>query len=80
MAYDSEKKETRDNTNGWSQGDGISMVLGEGKKPGGEEVSVGLVYAPRITDRPTLSKWHWEYDALSERHWEYGAGLMWPSG
>jgi hypothetical protein len=29
-----ERKETRDNTNCRSQGDGISMVLGEGKKPG----------------------------------------------
>jgi hypothetical protein len=50
-----ERKETRDNADGRSQGDGISMVLGEGEKPGGEQVSITLVYAPpRITDRPTM--------------------------
>jgi hypothetical protein len=48
-----ERIETRDNTNGRSKGNGISTVLGEGKKTGGEEVSVRLVYNPRIADRPT---------------------------
>ncbi len=47
-----ERKETRDNTNCHSQGDKISTFLGESKKSGGEEVSIRLVYTPRITDRP----------------------------
>ncbi len=46
MKCSHKRKETKDNTNGRRKGDGISMVLGEGKKPGGEEVSVRLVYAP----------------------------------
>jgi hypothetical protein len=37
------KKESRDSVNGRGYGDGTSMVLGEGKKPGGEEVSFCLL-------------------------------------
>jgi hypothetical protein len=37
------KTESRDSVNGRGYGDGTSMVLGEGKKPSGEEVSFSLL-------------------------------------
>jgi hypothetical protein len=38
-----EKKEFRDSVDGGGSGDGTSMVLGEGKKPSGEEVSYSIL-------------------------------------
>jgi hypothetical protein len=42
MKHLCEKKEPRDSVDGIGYGNGTSMVLGEGKKPSGEEVSFCL--------------------------------------
>jgi hypothetical protein len=42
MKHSCEKKEPRDSVDGVGYGNGTSMVLGEGKKPSGEEVSLSL--------------------------------------
>jgi hypothetical protein len=47
-----QEKGTRDNAANKSYGNSISMVLGCGQKPSGEEVSVSLRLRSRATDRP----------------------------
>jgi hypothetical protein len=42
MKHSCKKKEPRDSVDGVGYSSGTSMVLGEGKKPSGEEVSVRL--------------------------------------
>jgi hypothetical protein len=56
MKHSCEKKEPRDSVDGVGYGNGTSMVLGEGKKPSGDKVSIRLAYALWTKDRPTL---HW---------------------
>jgi hypothetical protein len=48
------KKEPRDSVNGIGYGNSTSMVLFEGKKTSGEEVSIRLAYALWTKDRPTV--------------------------
>ncbi len=48
------EKGTRDNAAGKSYGNGISMVLGWGQNPSGEEVSVSLVYALGLRTDQTI--------------------------
>ncbi len=43
MKRSCKKKEPRDSVNGGGYGDGTSMVLGESKKPRGEEVIFSLL-------------------------------------
>jgi hypothetical protein len=47
-----QEKGTRDNAADKSYGNGISMILGCGQKPSGEEVSISLRLPSRTTDRP----------------------------